>query len=126
VLALFVLGWGGELAHVAFEAHAYCPEHQRLEHAHPLADAHAHVVEPYADSRAGLAFDAQSSAPDAHAACGLLLGRGDDPIAVRCATARAFLVCEVHRAPASIGHDTAALGALDVVSFAPKQSPPAV
>lgn len=119
VLALFAVGWLCDRAHVAYESHGYCAEHQRVEHASPAA--HAHDGDHDHD---GPVVDARDEATDAHAACCVLLGRGEDPLALPESVACVHDVPRVaeHALPrvdSERAHD-----AVPRLALAPKQSPP--
>lgn len=147
VLALFALGWLGDLVHGAFERHAWCDEHQRVEHAHGAAlgaacagdavsgdhaDAHALAQPSSGPTRSAPCAPrapgfAPSSAPSAdHEACGALLARGGDPVALppHDAAVAAFAL-DPARAPRAV-RSAAARAQVPLILLAPKQSPPAV
>ncbi|MBL8863802.1 MAG: hypothetical protein JNK02_17565 [Planctomycetes bacterium] len=138
VLALFALGWLGDRAHTTLERHAWCDEHQRVEHQdveHGSLECQAgppsHCESSSAhcshdeDAPAGPALEAPRPRGSEHEACGLLLARGGDPVGV--APARASTLdplTDLGRAHGTPGAD-AAHASVPLVLLAPKQSPPA-
>lgn len=131
VLALFALGWLCDRAHVAFEAHDWCEEHQRVEHAEESGLVHVHQADAaLADLHAdgpddrGPAFEAVEADPAAHAACCVLLARGGDPVAVPLAPTPAFVLAAVPAGLPPIAWEIAPRGSVPILALAPKQSPP--
>lgn len=122
VLALFALGWLAERAHVAFETHEFCAEHQRIEH----GPDSAHDEAVHAHDAAGPVFDALDLDADSHAACCTLLARGDDPIELPTSATRVFLVLALESSTHAYAWGTSSRASLEIFRFAPKQSPPAV
>ncbi len=153
VLALFALGWLADRAHVAFEVHEYCAEHQRVEHAAAPASSvesghagdesahHEHVRDDLAlDGHArtdlachrssgpvrGPAIDALEGALGEHAACCILLGRADDSLALPRAFAHASWSPLVEITPFAAAWGTSPRSSIPLLALAPKQSPPAI
>lgn len=122
VLALFALGWLADRAHVAFETHEFCAEHQRIEHASEFA----HDEAVHAHDAVGPVFEALDLDSDSHAACCTLLARVDDPIELPPIATRAFLTLALERPTYAHAWGTKSRASLEIVRFAPKQSPPAV
>jgi len=186
VLAFFALGWLADRAHIAYEVHAYCAEHQQVEHVsddhdhdhvrgdsaahvHVRGDSathvhvrddsathvhvrddsathvhvrddsatHVHVRDELAHELAhelaqdglhgpecGPTLEALEGTPEAHAACCLLLGRADGPLALPCALTLAFGPARVESAQPAGAWGTSARGSIPLLALAPKQSPP--
>ncbi len=124
VLALFVLGWFADRAHVALERHAWCPEHQRVEHDGAGHAADADGLHAAGDPRGpGVHDPGDSDAP--HAECCLLLARGGDPVLLPpCHGVAPWPPADDGRALVS-SNDPAARTQVPLVLLAPKQSPPA-
>ena len=120
VLALFVLAWFADRAHVAFESHRWCDEHRRVEHA-DVGSGHAapgcaHPEDAGPQILPGAAVQ--------HHACAVLLARGEDPPTLLPASATALRAPEPHRAGLPARDRSASLGSIPLVLLAPKQSPP--
>ncbi|MCY2961019.1 MAG: hypothetical protein NTY35_12720 [Planctomycetota bacterium] len=124
VLALFALGWFADRAHVAFESHSFCAEHQRVEHCGKVA-AHDHVLGQPGDLPGlGASIHAPEGAPEEHDVCCVLLARGGDPIPVPRAFAASLAVPIATTAVHAIPWGTAPRGSIPLLALAPKQSPP--
>jgi len=127
VLALFALGWLADRAHTAFERHAWCNEHQRVEHQDSAADVGEHVAEHCAsDDGRGPSIEALETDSAEHAACCVLLARPKDPLALpdaRISPACILLRTELGRAPPPT---TTTISTIPLLLLAPKQSPPVI
>ena len=147
VLALFALGWLADRAHVAFERHAWCHEHQRVEHeqddhahvddaapaahggaqalaAHESGAACAHDAAPAPCPGRGPAFDPAESGGGEHAACCVLLARDGAPLALVPDRAPAPLPPCAESLARANAPAHAPVRPIPLVLLAPKQSPP--
>jgi hypothetical protein len=136
ILALFALGWLADRAHVAFEPHAWCHEHQRVEHApadspacsgdaRAAGPACAHDPAPQACADRGPAFEPADAGGDDHASCCVLLARGGDPVALIPDRAPAPLPPGAEPSPRAASDRRVPTPQVPLVLLAPKQSPPA-
>jgi hypothetical protein len=137
VLALFALGWFADRTHLALVSHTYCAQHQQVEHqqiAHAAPGsacsrrddaADDHVDSLRRNDARGPVVDAAASGENEHEACCVPMGRGESRVAVTAPSSPAFLAAHVERARIPLRWGTHPLAAIDTVSVAPKQSPPA-
>jgi len=127
VLVLFALGWIADRAHTALERHAWCDEHQRVEHQDSAADVDEHLAEHGAsDDGRGPSIEALDTDSAEHAACCVLLARTKDPLALpnaRTSPSCILLPTQLGRAPPPI---TTPISTIPLLLLAPKQSPPVI
>lgn len=124
VLALFAFGWLADRAHSAFERHAWCDEHQRVEHHESSVASDDHADD--CASGHGLSIDALDTDSVEHAACCVLLARSEDPLALpnaRIASSWVLLRDRLGRAPPP---RTTPSSTIPLLLLAPKQSPPVI
>jgi len=126
VLALFAFGWLADRAHSAFERHAWCDDHQRVEHHDSAAMSDDHADDCAPDEDHGPAIEALESDSAEHAACCVLLARTEESLALpnaRIASTWILLGARLGRAPPSC---TTPSSTIPLLLLAPKQSPPVI
>ena len=127
VLALFAFGWLTDRAHSAFERHAWCEEHKRVEHHDASLASCAHADSHAAsDDDRGPSIEPFDTDAAEHAACCVLLARSGDPVTVpntRFELSWLLLGEALGCVPPTTRESVAPIS---LILLAPKQSPPTV